>query len=267
MFGIEHTPFPGGSCAGGCGAEQTGGAACRLMAAVTPNPARNPSRPSVQLAALLPPGIAAAELSGPADPRLLLPAEREALGPVAQRRAHEFTAGRLCARRATALLGVADCAIGTRLDRRPRWPAPLVGSITHTAGFAAAAVGDRGRFRAIGIDAELSGAVHRDLWGYVLSPEERRDLARLPAQQQARVATLVFSAKEAFFKCQYEVTQHGLEPGEVSVDFPRHPLDGDRCTVRPAGAGRGFELGGGPAVVRYAATGAIVLAAMVIPEH
>lgn len=247
----------------GCGGEQTATRPPQSDAAVNATPP-NPSRASALFSGLLPPGVAAAELSGPADPRLLLPAERDVLGPAVLRRAREFTAGRLCARRATTLLGMDELAIGARPDRRPRWPAALVGSITHTRGFAAAAVGERGRFRAIGIDAEQSDGVRRDLWRYVLSPEDRCAVERVPAARQSRVATLIFSAKEAFFKCQYEVTQQALELDDVTVDFPGDPLDGDRCTLRPAGSARGFELGGGPAEVRYAATAALVLCAMVI---
>jgi len=66
-------------------------------------------------------------------------------------------------------------------DRRPQWPEEIVGSITHTAGFSAAAVGQRSRFAGIGIDAERVGSVTRDVWDQVLLPDERRWLETLAA--------------------------------------------------------------------------------------
>ena len=225
------------------------------------------AKPSALLEAVLPAGVATAQLTGAGDPALLLAGERQVLGHAAPGRAREFAAGRLCARHAAAQLGIVGCAIGARDDRRPQWPVRLTGSITHTEGFTAAAVGDRRRFQAIGIDAERIGRVSRELWRHVLVPAEAGWLESLPAAAQATGAALMFSAKEAFYKCQYEVTQQWLEFQDIAVEFCGRSPDRSSFAVRPVGRVRLFEQGGAPAIVHFALTREMVLTAMTIAAH
>lgn len=227
----------------------------------------NPSRPSALFEALLPPDVATAQLTGAGDPALLLADEHVLRAQAAPARVAEFAAGRLCARRAAARFGILDCPIGAHADRRPRWPQSLTGSITHTAGFTAAAVGERRRFQAIGIDAERIGGVSPDLWSRVLLPAERDWLERLPVAFQVTVATLLFSAREAFYKCQYEVTRQWLDFHDVAIDCFGSLPTRDGLTVRPVGHVRLFDHGRGPVVVRYAVTRELVLTALTIGAH
>ena len=75
------------------------------------------------LRGLYPAGVVAAELREPGDVASLLPAEAACLArgavPV---RAHEFAAGRQCARYALAQFGIADFPLLAASDRRPLWP-------------------------------------------------------------------------------------------------------------------------------------------------
>lgn len=224
----------------------------------------NPCRTSAAFAALLPRAAAAAELAGRGDPALLPAAERLLLRRATPRRAAEFAAGRLCARRAAAAFGVATGPIGVRADRRARWPESLTGSITHTDGFCAAAVGERRRFRAIGIDAERIGGVSRELWDRVLRPEEADWLERLPRPLQATAATLLFSAKEAFYKCQYEVTQQWLEFRDIALEVGGRALPEGGVAVRPVNGAGLAAPGGRPVIVRYAVAGDLVLTAVTL---
>lgn len=173
--------------------------------------------PSECLQELLPVGVVTAVQVGEGDPAALLTGERQHRGHAPSKRAREFAAGRLCARRAAAEFGVVEGPIGVGQDRCPRWPPHLTGSITHTDGFSAAAVGSRRKFQAIGIDAERAGSVSQELWNHIFQLAEVQVLERLPAWQQAHVATLMFSAKEAFYKCQYAVTGRWLEFKDVAV--------------------------------------------------
>ncbi len=242
----------------------------RVQARITgeiPAAAVNPSRTSVWFEELLPAGVATAELFGAGDPALLLAAEWPLLGGAALARASEFAAGRLCARNAVAQFGFVDFPIRGRDDRRPQWPPRLTGSITHTDGFSAAAVGERRCFRAIGIDAEKIGGVSRELWSYVLLPAEISWLKRLPAPEQAKVATLMFSAKEAFYKCQYEVTEQWLEFRDVTVQCYDWALGWGSFAVRPAGSVRLFEHDSNPVLGRFAIKDDLVLTAMAIATH
>src|SRR5579872_5183397 len=159
--------------------------------------------PSPVLASLFPPGVAAFELREPGDPALLHPAERQHLAKAAARRVGDFAAGRLCARQVLAELGVQDFALLMGEDGRPLWPPDVVGSITHTRGYYAAVGARRSSLRGIGVDAEVVGRVGPHLWPKVCTPAERGWLEELPEHLQARFSALVFSAKEAFYKCQY----------------------------------------------------------------
>lgn len=228
---------------------------------------RNPSQPCAVLKELLPAGVVTAELAGEGDPALLLAGERHLLGRAAPKRVREFAAGRLCARRAVSQFGFVDFPIGVGDDRRPRWPRLLTGSITHTDGFSAAAVGGRDLFKAIGIDVEGIGRVSSDIRSQVLLQEEADWLESLPLSDQARVATLMFSAKEAFYKCQYEVTGRWLEFKDVIVKLFDWNLDRGSFAVRPLSGLNLFERGVGPASGRFAVTGELVLTAMAIAAH
>ena len=203
------------------------------------------------------------DLVGEGDPALLLAGERELLGRAMPRRARELAAGRICARRAVAQFGLAATAIGARADRRPRWPPSLTGSITHTHGVAAAAVAERRKFRAIGIDAERIGSVSSDMWKHLLLPVETARLQRLPVAQQSKLATLMFSAKEAFYKCQYEVTGQWLEFKDVAVDFDDGPLDRGRYSVHPIGRLAIFDQDACPATGYFAVADGVVMTGMV----
>ena len=71
------------------------------------------------------------------DPRAvnegLLPEERGAVAKAVPKRVAQFTAGRVCARRALAQLGNTEpVPILMGEDRAPQWPAGYVGSISHT---------------------------------------------------------------------------------------------------------------------------------------
>jgi len=111
------------------------------------------TEPSV-LAALLPSGVAVFEAWTPDVEGDLLPEELGHVVRAVPKRVEEFRLGRVCARRALARLGATPAAIGVHTTRAPRWPAGTVGSITHCAGFCAAAVGWATDILAVGIDAE-----------------------------------------------------------------------------------------------------------------
>src|SRR5215469_17508082 len=104
-------------------------------------PASNPAVLSAEVAALFPGDVFAACLTREAPPWLLSAQELSCVSHCANERIEQFAAGRLCARRALEALGIAGFSLLTAPDRRPLWPAGVTGSITHTAGYAAAVVG------------------------------------------------------------------------------------------------------------------------------
>ena len=201
----------------------------------------NPAALSVSVGALFPPWAVAAELRAPGDPALLLPEEAAFLGRAVPKRVQEFAAGRLCARLALAEFGIGDFPLRVADDRQAVWPRSMVGSITHTAGFCAAVVAERARIISIGLDTEVVGHVNPEIWRRICAPGEMAWLDSLPAASQAAAVTLIFSAKEAFYKCQYPLTGEPLGFHDVNVEaVPQGPSEGT-FLVR---AGRSIAMAG-----------------------
>jgi 4'-phosphopantetheinyl transferase EntD len=132
----------------------------------------------------------------------------------------DFAAGRLCARAALEALGERSGPLLSDAARAPRWPEGIVGSITHTDGFRGAVVARRAHFAGIGIDAESRRRVGEELWPQLLTAAEIDRLRQQPVERQRELATIIFSAKEAFYKCQYQLTATwlGFEGADVSLD-------------------------------------------------
>jgi enterobactin synthetase component D / holo-[acyl-carrier protein] synthase len=178
----------------------------------------NPATLSSVLGNLFPAGAVVAELRQPGDARLLYPAEAESLGRSVPKRVGEFAAGRLCARRALAEFGIGNFVLRVGERREPLWPEHMIGSITHTAGLCAAVVAERRHLAAVGLDSEVVGQVPEEIWPAICLPEETAWLATLPDFKRAAAVTLIFSAKEAFYKCQYPLAREWLDFHDVKVE-------------------------------------------------
>jgi 4'-phosphopantetheinyl transferase EntD len=153
-------------------------------------------------------------------------------GAVAERRL-EFATVRHCARRALRQIGVPAVPLLPDADGAPRWPAGVVGSMTHCSGYRAAVVARSDRIRSIGIDAEP----HAEL------PDEARDLV-LRAEERARIRALaesdsdlhweriLFCAKEAVYKAWFPLTRRWLDFDDVSATLYPGGTFGARVRVR-----------------------------------
>lgn len=109
------------------------------------------------------------------------------------RRIAQFQAGRELAHAALAAADLDQTAVISKSESgAPAWPEPIIGSISHTDGLAAAAVASHARFDAIGLDVERRRVVKDGFESHVCVGDEHRD-ASLDALTR-------FSAKEAIFK-------------------------------------------------------------------
>lgn len=158
----------------------------------------------------------------------LYPEEAKTIERAVAKRRHEFAAGRLCARRALAKLGVPAGPLVAGPDRAPAWPAGFVGSITHTADWCGVVVASATDLAGVGIDAEPDQGIEPDLWPRICSPRELAWIERHPVSDRGALARLVFSAKEAFYKCQYLITQQYLGFHDVELAIA---LDDDTFTA------------------------------------
>lgn len=169
---------------------------------------------------LLDPRIAVAEAPLRGEPPDLPADEALSIANAVPRRRREFAAGRDCARRAMAALGHAKASMPRGEDRVPIWPEGLVGNITHTHDWVAAAVARRDQgFVAIGIDLEPAAALPPDLWASVCAPEEQAKLTVNAGMTPGFAARLAFCMKEAAFKCQYALSRAMLEFADLTVDI------------------------------------------------
>jgi 4'-phosphopantetheinyl transferase EntD len=164
------------------------------------------------------PAAACVETFSDAPESAMFPIEAAAVaGAVAERR-REFGTVRHCARNALLQIGVPAVPILPDSDRAPRWPAGVVGSMTHCAGYRAAAVARSGELRGVGIDAEPHAALPAEALELVLRGEER---ARLPALASARPGVhwdrVLFCAKEAVYKAWFPLTRRWLDFADVST--------------------------------------------------
>lgn len=117
------------------------------------------------------------------------------------RRQAEFFFGRLAARQALHEAGWSG-QVGIGALRAPHFPTGLVGSITHTGCWAAAAVLPEACCRGLGIDIEVpvDEALLPSMENAIWDVHEARILRACPGLPVTVLGTLLFSAKESFYK-------------------------------------------------------------------
>jgi 4'-phosphopantetheinyl transferase EntD len=135
---------------------------------------------------------------------------------VPPQRAWEFTAGRLCAHRALADLGVKGRPLLVGANGAPEWPKGIVGSISHTTGFCVAAACRIRDAIGLGVDVESLDGATRETVEVLCTKAERRWVGSIPIEKGA---VLLFSAKESFFKGYHPLTGFFLEFCDVEVTF------------------------------------------------
>jgi 4'-phosphopantetheinyl transferase EntD len=162
------------------------------------NPPRTPDNETDALLANLFPACVAVCFSSelPADAKLE-PAEQTDTERMAAKRLMEFTHGRYCAHEAMRRLGIPVSAISKGEDRAPVWPSRLVGSISHRDQVAVAAIAHSHDIDTLGLDIEGQEALKPEIIHMICRPDEQAAL------NDGHLAKLLFSIKEAVYKCIY----------------------------------------------------------------
>lgn len=169
---------------------------------------------------LLPPQVAAAEEFGDVPNVVLFPEEEAVIAKAVDKRRREFATARACARAALAKLGLPPVPIVPGFRGAPQWPAGVVGSITHCAGYRASAVARDRDVVTIGLDAEPHDKLPAGVLDAVVARGEQPDLAALvAASPDVCWDRLLFSAKESVFKAWFPLTRRWLGFDEASVDI------------------------------------------------
>jgi 4'-phosphopantetheinyl transferase EntD len=170
---------------------------------------------------LLPDGVVVVEAFEDAPNEPVFPGEEDLVANAVESRRREFVTARRCAREAVAKFGHAPSSIRRGANREPLWPPGLVGSITHTTGFRAAAVAPRSVVASVGIDTEQDQPLPAGVEDAITVRAEPEMLAALalgfPLTHWGR---LLFSAKESIYKAWYPLTGRwlGFEDACVTID-------------------------------------------------
>jgi 4'-phosphopantetheinyl transferase EntD len=225
----------------------------------------NPAVACPELAALLPRGVAAAHLYREAPPGLLLATEAQRTHQWSQKRWQDFTAGRVCARRALQQFNLGEFALRASEAGLPIWPAGFTGCITHTQGYAAAVVGPLTLVRGLGVDTEVIAAVNEEVWALICTPAERTALSDVALASRTQRAALTFAAKEAFYKCQYPLTGEWIEFGEVTVALRGELSLSGEFEIRPGRPLLVQQQCPTPLTGRYRIHDAFITAVMALP--
>ena len=184
-------------------------------AAVAADWAAEPMRPSV--IGMFPPGVCGAELTDLSRRLPMWPNEREAVSRASDARATEFAAGRHCARSALGLLGHAAVGIPCLPTHAPGWPAGITGSLSHAAGYCGAVAAWRRQFGAVGFDVERRRSVSSAVLSEIASDSEVALLTRETSHAADDMPTVLFSAKESYYKAHHQA--YGSELDFLDVAF------------------------------------------------
>lgn len=171
---------------------------------------------------ILPPAVSICAGPLEEDPPPLTEAERRSAGDVHPLRLHEFQSGRAVAKRALAALGLPSVDLPVGESRAPRWPAGIVGSISHAGGMVAAAVARTRDLAAIGIDVEGDDRVDPKIWDLLMSPAERRRFLDLPPPVRRDEAQHLWCIKEAALKA----ATRPMDPSEIDLERESPAADG-----------------------------------------
>lgn len=133
------------------------------------------------------------------------------------KRRNEFVTVRYCARLALEELGEPPVAILKGEKGEPCWPAGIVGSLTHCAGFRGAVVGRSAAVRSVGIDAEPHDVLPDGVLKAISLSAERDELAGLPTGPHWD--RILFCAKEATYKAWFPLTKRWLGFEDAHITF------------------------------------------------
>jgi len=165
--------------------------------------------PQQWAASVLPSGVASQCIARSAD-------ELETASRLGRRRS-EFAQGRACLHGLLEEMGETR-KVGSADDRSPIWPGGFVGSLSHSDAWIWGCVARETELVSIGIDTELvaSRTLRQDVQDTVAT-ESEWSLVRQSGLTPEEAFTLVFSAKEAFYKCWHPLVKTYFDFFDVEV--------------------------------------------------
>ena len=179
------------------------------------------------LANHLPPDIVLVVATEPMQTQLLSEEEEACVANAVEKRQREFRSGRHAAKAALLQLGLEEDInlLPVAGGKRPEWPVGYVGSITHTAGFCAAAVASQAHYRAIGIDVEPRTPLNPNILSRICTEREQAWIAQQPDDHlKPDWGKTIFCIKETLYKVFNPI--HDVFLGFQEADVQLSPQDG-----------------------------------------
>jgi enterobactin synthetase component D len=171
-----------------------------------------------------------------------------------QKRPAEFQIARQCAH---TLLKELNCTetVGVNDDRSPIWPQGFVGSISHSDNWTWAAVAKQSEVASIGIDTEtIATPETREQTQHEIASNSDWVIAQEFLGERGysdeSVFTLVFSAKEAFYKCWYPINQNYFGFEHAAIES----ATSDSIRIKTNQSNPNFGIGPSFLDVQYAVT-------------
>lgn len=202
---------------------------------------------------ILPGAVACAEAFADIPDAVLYPQEEAVISRAVEKRRREFRTVRHCARQALRELGIPSVAVLPGAHREPLWPSGVVGSMTHCAGYRAAAVARSHDVLTVGIDAEPHQPLPPGVLTTIAMADEQTRIAELTAAHNAvHWDRLLFCAKETVYKAWFPLMRRWLGFHDAAVTIgPIAALPGtaDPGAINPVeGTFSARLLVGGPTV-------------------
>jgi len=169
---------------------------------------------------ILPAEVESQECFGEPPGGFLFPEEEQIIARAVAVRRREYATVRSCARSCLERLGYPPVPILPGVGGAPTWPAGVQGSMTHCAGYAAAAVGPVPQISAIGIDAEPDVPLPDGVLDLIATAAERDSLAVAGMEPGSpNWDRLLFSAKEAVYKAWFPLVGEWLDHQQAEIIF------------------------------------------------
>lgn len=117
------------------------------------------------------------------------------------------------------ILGKEPSSILSDQSGCPIWPEAIVGSISHKQNICCVLVGLKEHIKSVGIDLEIKESLSKPMWSSFATDVEITQ-SNITNFSDEIFANMIFSAKEAFYKCIYPLAQGATpDPEKIQLDI------------------------------------------------
>ncbi|WP_262696497.1 4'-phosphopantetheinyl transferase family protein [Kordiimonas aquimaris] len=155
----------------------------------------------------------------------LTPYERKRANTLPNPQKWDYVRGRICSSKALYNLArIKDYSLLSDLDGVPIWPKGIVGSLSHTESVCGAVVAYSNSVLSMGFDIEELERISEEMFEEICTENELLKLKEQQFFQSKRNVSILFSAKEAFYKCYYPLYRNWLDFKDVDIELGSYKI-------------------------------------------